>query len=163
MGHEAGSMYVPAFGAKITEISGTWDADAGADLAIDAYLGERPRYGSRNRFLRAGARHRHAGRIFLHRANIGPVVQADLSNRPPVSVHRLQHIIADLVEAVDKFQCSLREESGGWHAATYRIGGHAPAYGPGLASRSPHPMGTDPCGSRSGPTPIRSCCDGSAR
>ena len=38
LNHEIGSIFVPAFSAKVTEASGVWDATGGADLAIDSYM-----------------------------------------------------------------------------------------------------------------------------
>ena len=124
LAHEAGSMYVPAYGAKITEISGTWDADAGADLTIDAYLVSGP------------DTDHETGSYVQVRAIVTP--EGYFSTEPisglwfkqpiqsaPVSVNRLQHIIADLVEAVDNPALVGEETIDG--AATYRIGGDAPA------------------------------------
>ena len=36
--HEAGAIFLPAFGAKLTEARGVWDAQQGAELEVDAYL-----------------------------------------------------------------------------------------------------------------------------
>ncbi len=38
LSHETGSIFVPAFSAKVTEASGVWDAASGADLAVDSYM-----------------------------------------------------------------------------------------------------------------------------
>ena len=40
--HEAGSIFVRAFSAKITEVSGSWDANLGAEFEVDAYLVSSP-------------------------------------------------------------------------------------------------------------------------
>ncbi|MCE2499667.1 MAG: LppX_LprAFG lipoprotein [Dehalococcoidia bacterium] len=40
--HETGSIFIRPFSAKITEVTGSWDADKGADFTADAYLVPNP-------------------------------------------------------------------------------------------------------------------------
>ena len=122
--HEVGSVYVPAYGVKITEISGTWDADAGAELSIDAYLVSGPdadyETGS---YVQVRAIVTPEG--YFSTEPISGLWFKQPTQSAPVSVDRLQHIIADLVEAMDNPVLVGEETMDG--AAMYRIGGDAPA------------------------------------
>ncbi len=122
--HEVGSMYLPAFSARITDITGAWDAEAGTELSIDAYLVSGPE-----------ATH-DSGSYVQVRAIVTP--EGYFSTEPisglwlkqpasesPVSVSNLQHIVADLVDAIERPALVGEEEVDG--VATYRISGDAPA------------------------------------
>ena len=122
--HEVGSIYLPAFSARITEISGTWDANAGADLSIDAYLVSGP------------DANYETGSYVQVRAIVTPggyFVTEPLSGlwlkQPiqavPVSVERLPHMIADLVAGMENPELAGEETLGG--VTTYRISGNVPA------------------------------------
>ena len=124
LSHDVGSIYLPDFSAKITDISGTWDADAGAELSIDAYLVSGPDAA------------RETGSYVQVRAIVTP--EAYFATEPisglwlkqpgstaPVSVDRLQHILADLVDAVESPQLLGEEVLDG--ITTYRIAGDVPA------------------------------------
>ena len=122
--HEVGSIYLPDFSAKIADISGTWDADLGAELSIDAYLVSGP------------DADRETGPYVQVRAIVTP--EAYFATEPisglwlkqpgstaPVSVDRLQHMLSDLVDAVESPQLVGEESLDG--ITTYRIAGDVPA------------------------------------
>ena len=122
--HEVGSTYLPAYRARITDITGSWDAQAGAELSIDAYLVHGPEAA------------RESGSYVQVRAIITP--DGYFSTEPisglwlkqpvpavPVSVNNLQHLVADLVDAVERPGLVGEEAVDG--VATYRIRGDAPA------------------------------------
>lgn len=122
--HKVGSIYLPAFSARITGISGTWDADAGADLSIDAYLVHGPE-----------APHESGSYVQVH-AIVTPegyFVTEPISGlwlkqptqTAPIAVDRLQHVIADLVAGVENPELAGEGPLDG--VATYRIGGNVPA------------------------------------
>ena len=122
--HEAGSVYLPAFGAKITEISGTWDAAAGAELSIDAYLVNGPEIeplsGS---YVQLRAYVTPVG--YFATEPISGVWLKQPARSSPVEVTRLQHIVADLVAQVENPVLVGEEATEG--VATYRISGIVPA------------------------------------
>ncbi len=122
--HEVGSMYLPAFSARITEISGTWDADAGAELSIDAYLVSGPdadyETGS---YVQVRAIITPGG--YYSTEPISGLWFKQSPQSAPVSVNRLQHIIADLVDALENPDLVGEEILD--DVATYRIRGDAPA------------------------------------
>ena len=122
--HEVGSIYLPDFSAKITDIVGTWDADAGADLSIDAYLVSSPdadhETGS---YVQVRA-------IFTPEEYFATEPISGLWLKQPVqaapfSVNRLQYLMADLVDAVENPQLAGEETLAG--ITTYRISGEVPA------------------------------------
>lgn len=122
--HEVGSMYLPAFGAKITEISGTWDAAAGAELSIDAYLVNGPEIeplsGS---YVQMRAYVTPEG--YFATEPISGVWLKQPAGSSLVEVTRLQHTVADLVAQVESPALVGEEAAAG--VATYRISGIVPA------------------------------------
>ena len=124
LGHEAGSMYLPANGAKITDIFGTWDAESGAELAVDAYLVSSPDADHESAsYVRVRAIVTQEG--YFSTEPLSGLWLKQPTAMAPVSVNRLQHIIADLVEAMEETVLIGEETVDG--AATYRIGGNVPA------------------------------------
>ena len=122
--HEVGSIYLPDFSAKITDISGSWDADAGAELSIDAYVVSGP-----------DADH-ETGSYVQVRAIVTPggyyatepisgLWLKQPAQSAPFSVSRLQHFVADLVDAVENPQLTGEQALDG--ITTYRISGDVPA------------------------------------
>lgn len=124
LSHETGSLYVPEYGAKITEVSGAWDAAAGAVFAIDAYLVSSPDADAQS------------GSYVQVQAVATP--QAYFSTEPisglwlkqpaaaaPIDVSNLPHLVADLVAAV--VDPVLVGEEAVEGAAAYRVSGDAPA------------------------------------
>lgn len=122
--HEVGSIYLPDFRAKITEISGAWDAGAGAELSIDAYVVSGP-----------DADHETGAYVQVKVIDTpeGYFATEPLSglwlkqpiDMAPVSVSRLQDIIADLVDDLGNTALVGQETLHG--IATYRISGAVPA------------------------------------
>ena len=122
--HEVGSMYLPAFSARITDITGSWDAAAGTELSIDAYLVHGPEAAHESgSYVRVRAIITPDG--YFSTEPISGVWLKQPASAAPVSVSNLQHIVADLVDAVERPALVGEEASDG--IATYRISGDAPA------------------------------------
>ena len=122
--HEIGSIYLPDFSAKITDISGTWDADAGAELSIDAYLVSGP-HADRETGAYVQVRAIVTPEAYFAAEPISGLWLKQPGSTAPVSVDRLQHILADLVDAVESPQLVGEESVDG--ITTYRIAGDVPA------------------------------------
>ncbi|MDE2786165.1 MAG: LppX_LprAFG lipoprotein [Chloroflexota bacterium] len=122
--HQLGSIYLPDFSAKITEISGAWDADAGAELSIDAYLVSGPDadYESGS-YVQVSVIITPAG-YFATEPISGLWLKQPIQTAP-IAVDRLQHIIADFVDNVGNPVLVGQESLEG--VATYRISGDLPA------------------------------------
>ena len=122
--HQVGSMYLPAFSAKITEIDGAWDADAGAAVSIDAYLVSGPetdvQAGSYIQVLTVVT-----PQAYFSTEPISGLWLKQAAETAPFSVTRLQHIVADLVGAVQNPVLAGQETVD--EVSTYRISGVAPA------------------------------------
>ena len=122
--HQAGSIYLPDFSAKITDISGSWDSGAGAELSIDAYVvsgpDAKPETGSYvpvRAIVTPGA-------YFMTEPVSGVWLKQPIQTAP-IALDRLQHMIADLVASADNPEIVGRETLDGVDA--YRIGGNVPA------------------------------------
>ena len=122
--HEVGSMYLPEFSAKITDISGAWDADTGAALSIDAYLVSSPETDAQSgSYVEVLAVVTPQG--YFSTEPISGLWLKQPAASAPFSVTRLQHIVADLVEAVENPVFVGAETVD--DVATYRIRGGVPA------------------------------------
>lgn len=98
--HQVGSMYLPAFSAKITDISGAWDAEAGAAFSIDAYLVNGQEMDARSgSYVQVLAVVTPQG--YFSTEPISGLWLKQPAETAPFSVTRLQHIVADLVGAVE--------------------------------------------------------------
>lgn len=122
--HEVGSIYLPDYRAKITDVSGTWDADAGVELSIDAYLVSGPDAGRETgTYVQVSAIATPEG--YFATEPISGLWLRQPASTAPVSLDRLQHILADLVDAVESPQLVGEEALDG--ITTYRIAGDVPA------------------------------------
>ena len=122
--HEVGSMYLPEFSAKITDISGAWDADTGAAVSIDAYLVSSPETDAQSgSYVQVLAVVTPQG--YFSTEPISGLWLKQPAASAPFSVTRLQHIVADLVEAVENPVFVGAETVD--DVATYRIRGGVPA------------------------------------
>lgn len=122
--HEVGGIYLPDFRARVTEVAGAWDADAGADLSIDAYLVTHP-----DADHETGS-YVQVNVIFTPDGYYSTEPISGLWLKQPVasalvSVDGFQHMIADLIGAVENPELAGEETLDG--VATYRIGGDVPA------------------------------------
>ena len=122
--HQVGSMYLPAFSAKITDISGAWDADSGAAFSIDAYLVSSPETDAQSgSYVQVLAVVTPQG--YFSTEPISGLWLKQPAETAPFSITRLQHIVADLVGAVEN--PVLVGEDTVDDAPTYRISGVVPA------------------------------------
>lgn len=122
--HETGSLYVPAYSAKITDISGSWDATAGAVFAIDAYLVNGPEIEVQSgSYVQVQAVATPEG--YFSTEPISGLWLKQPAAAAPIEVSKLQHLVADLVAAVA--DPVLVGEEAVDNAAAYRISGGAPA------------------------------------
>ena len=124
LAHEVGGIYLPAFSARITEISGAWDADAGAELSIDAYLVSGP-----DADVESGSyvqvRVIVTPKGYFVTEPLSGLWLKQPSQSAPIAVERLQHVIADLIADVEHPELAGEEPMDG--VATYRISGSVPA------------------------------------
>lgn len=124
LAHQVGSMYLPDFSAKITDISGAWDADSGAAVSIDAYLVSGPEMDAQSgSYVQVLAVVTPRG--YFSTEPISGLWLKQPAETAPFSVTRLQHIVADLVEAVEDPVLSGEETLD--DVSTYRIRGGVPA------------------------------------
>ena len=122
--HEVGSMYVPNFGAKITEIAGTWDATSGTELSIDAYLVARPEVDPQSgSYVQLRAVVTPQGYFSIE--PISGLWLKQPTSSAPLSVNRLQHIVSDLVGEIENPVLVGEEAIDG--VPTYRIRGSVSA------------------------------------
>ena len=122
--HEVGSIFIRAFSAKLTEVSGSWDAELGAQFDADAYLVTSP-----DAEPESG--------VFIQTETVitpdayytsDPLSGAWIKqsrNLAPIPVGNLNEIMADLVGAVENPTFAGEASQDG--ANTYRIQGDAPA------------------------------------
>ncbi len=121
--HEAGSMYLPEFRAKITEITGTWDAEVGAAMTIDAYVVSGPETDPQSgSYVQVLAVVTPQG--YFSTEPISGLWLKQPAQSAPLTVSSLQHIVADLVEAVEN-PVLVGEETVD-DVPTYRISGVVP-------------------------------------
>lgn len=124
LSHETGSLYVPEYSAKITEVSGAWDAAAGAVFAIDAYLVSSPDTDARSgSYVQVEAVATPQG--YFSTEPISGLWLKQPAEAAPIEVSNLQHLVADLVAAVADPVLVGEEAVDG--ATAYRISGSAPA------------------------------------
>ena len=122
--HETGSLYVPAYSAKITDISGSWDATAGAVFAIDAYLVNSPETEVQSgSYVQVQAVATPEG--YFSTEPISGLWLKQPATAAPIEVSKLQHLVADLIAAVENPVMVGQETVNG--AAAYRIDGVAAA------------------------------------
>ena len=122
--HEVGSMYLPEFSAKITDISGAWDADIGTAMSIDAYLVSSPETDAQSgSYVEVLAVVTPQG--YFSTEPISGLWLKQPAASAPFSVTRLHDIVADLVEAVENPVFVGAETVD--DVATYRIRGGVPA------------------------------------
>ena len=124
LAHDAGSIFVRAFSAKITEVSGSWDASLGAEFAVDAYLVTSP-----------DAEPESGVYIQMETVitpdgyyNSDPLSGSWIKQSPdlaPIPVANLNHIVADVVVAITDPVLSGAEDVDGVPA--HRISGAAPS------------------------------------
>ena len=122
--HQVGGMYLPDFSVRVAEIFGTWDADAGAELAIDAYLVSGPdaEMGSGS-YVEVRAIVTPDG--YFATEPISGVWLKQPTQTAPIAVDRLQHMIADLVADMEHPELTGEELLDG--VAIYRISGNVSA------------------------------------
>lgn len=124
--HETGAIFVPGFNAKMTDAKGAWDAEAGADVDIDAYL------------VPDAQTEATSGIYFQLQLVITPdgyfgtdPLSGAWLKQPmsmaPIPVAELNHLIADLVESVANPNFEGQEDVDGEPA--YMVAGDAPASG----------------------------------
>ncbi len=124
LGHEVGSIYLPDFSAKVTDISGSWDADAGTELSIDAYLVSGPDADhASGSYVQVRAIATPAG--YFVTEPISGLWLKQPTQMAPIAVDRLQDIVAGLVDDVENPELAGEEPLDG--VATYRIAGNVPA------------------------------------
>lgn len=122
--HETGAIFIPGFSAKMTEASGAWESEQGADLAIDAYL------------VPDAQTDAESG-IYIQMLAVitgeayyatDPLSGAWMKQPPamsPIPVDRLNMLVADLVAGVSDPVLGGQESLDG--QSTYRISGESPA------------------------------------
>ncbi len=122
--HDPGSIYVNAFGARITGARGTWSARQGAQIAVDAYLVHGPDAGV------------DTGAYVLLQTVITPdgyyatdplsgIWHRQSVALLPLPVAELNDIVAEMVATVAIREPASRDTIDG--VATYKISGTAPA------------------------------------
>ena len=122
--HESGSIYIRAFSAKITEVTGSWDADLGADLTVDAYLVSSPEAEPESgTYVKMEAVIMPDGYYSADPLSGAWIKQP--SNAAPIPAERLHEIIADLLAAVA--DPSLAGQETVDDTTTYKITGAVPA------------------------------------
>ena len=122
--HETGAIFIPGLSAKMTEASGAWESEQGAELAIDAYLvpdaQTDPESGIYIQMLAVIASDAYYA--------TDPLSGAWLKQPPamsPIPVDRLNILVGDLVAGVSNPVLDGRENLDGQSA--YIISGEAPA------------------------------------
>ena len=124
LSHDVGSLYLPGYSTKITEIVGAWDVGAGAELTIDAYLVAGPESDvASGTYVEVGAV--ITPEAFFSTEPISGLWLKQPVASSPISVARLQHLVADMVDAVENPALVGEEPIDG--DATYRISGVMPA------------------------------------
>ena len=122
--HETGAIFIPGLNAKMTEASGAWESEQGAELAIDAYLvpdvqtdAESGIYIQMLAVIASDAYYA-----------TDPLSGTWLKQPPamsPIPVDRLNILVGDLVAGVSDPVLNGRESLDG--QAAYIISGEAPA------------------------------------
>ena len=122
--HEAGAIFIPGFSAKMTEASGAWESERGADLAIDAYLvpdaQTDPESGIYIQMLAV-----ITGDAYYATDPLSGAWMKQPPAMSPIPVDRLNLLVADLVAGISDPVLAGRESLDGQSA--YRISGEAPA------------------------------------
>ena len=122
--HEHGSIFLSAFSAKITGVSGGWTAEQGAEFLIDIYL-----VAGHEADIDTGA-YIQAKAVVTPNAyySTDPLSGSWIRQSPsfaPIPVDELNHMMADVVDAVHRPVLEDRVELEGKEA--YRVRGIAPA------------------------------------
>ena len=122
--HETGAIFIPGFSAKMTEASGSWHSEQGAELTVDAYLVPNAQTeaesGTYVQMLAV-----MTGEAYYA---TDPLSGAWLKQSPgwaPIPAARLNLLVADLVAEISDPVLSGEENADGQPA--YRIAGGAPA------------------------------------
>ena len=122
--HETGAIFIPGFNAKMTEASGVWDSEQGAELAIDAYMVP-------------DAQTEAESGIYIQMLSVitkeayyatDPLSGAWMKQPPelvPIPVGRLNLLVADLVEGISDPVLDGQESLDGQTA--YKISGEGSA------------------------------------
>ena len=122
--HETGAIFIPGFSAKMTEASGAWESEQGADLAIDAYLvpdaQTDPESGIYIQMLAV-----ITGDAYYATDPLSGAWMKQPPAMSPIPVDRLNLLVADLVAGVADPVLAGQESLDGQSA--YRISGEAPA------------------------------------
>ncbi len=122
--HESGAIFVPGFSAKLTDATGVWDAEQGAQLAVDAFL-----VPDHHAEAESGI-YFQMQLVITHDEYYGTdPLSGTWMKQPtvlvPVPVDQLNHIIAELIADITDPELDGQEVIGDRN--TYKISGDAPA------------------------------------
>ena len=122
--HETGAIFIPGFNAKMTEASGAWESEQGADLSIDAYLvpdaQTDPESGIYIQMLAV-----ITGEAYYATDPLSGAWMKQPPAMSPIPVDRLNVLVADVVAGITDPVLAGQESLDGQSA--YRISGAAPA------------------------------------
>ena len=122
--HEVGAIFIPGFSAKMTEASGVWDREQGAELAVDAYMVPDAQADAESGIYIQMLAAITPGAYYA----TDPLSGAWLKQPPamsPIPVERLNLLVAELVAGISDPVLNGQESLDGRSA--YKISGAAPA------------------------------------
>ncbi len=122
--HEVGAIFVPAFGAKVTEASGAWDRQQGAELAVDAYVVTDPQAEAESGIYMQFKAVITPDAYYATEPLSGGWIKQPL-DQMPLPANDLNRILADLLQTVAEPVLAGQENFDG--AIAYRISGRVPA------------------------------------